>query len=131
LGDQLLLGSLLLALIVFSTRNAYLIWNGQEPLLLKSHSDEYKATAEYKRYLSVNVVSPLIWGGMAVIALARLGLLGNKSGLIHALLYVPFVLGWILLIGGMALMVSIFSSGKPSVVIPPPLRSAAAKSWID
>jgi hypothetical protein len=111
--------------------NAFRIWNGREILSLRKPSEAFRESARNKRFLSSVVVATEIVWSLVIVFASGFGLRELKPGDLRDVLYVPFVIGWILLVAGLLIAVPVYVKGKPNRVIPPRFRSAASRGWID
>jgi hypothetical protein len=111
--------------------NTFRIWNGRQILAIRKPSRAFLQSARNKRFLSSFVVATEIVWSLVIIFSSGYGLRQVKQSASRDLLYVPFALGWALLVGGFLLAVTVYFQGKPNRAIPPKFRSAAARRWID
>ena len=122
---------MLVVLIAFTSVNTIRMWQGKRGYFFRRSPPANYEKFRSQRNMTINSMGSFVWWSFALIGVGRLGLRNISSVPVRAVLYVPLVVGWVLLVSALIAGLSIFLTGRPVKFVPPQFRDAAVKKWDD
>lgn len=103
--------------------SAVRIWQGKARAFgLQSDGIPKVLTDTYRRSASASIMSPFVFGSMTLIGIARYGTELVTNEILKVALYVLLVASGLLCAVAFVALVSLYFTGKPKWLVPPPFR---------